>query len=54
MLKPRGPLHPLPVPDDHGTSVGMDFVQPLPGDEGFSCILTITDWLGSSIQIIPT
>jgi hypothetical protein len=30
--KPRGPLHPLPVPDEQGASVAMDFVGPLPED----------------------
>jgi hypothetical protein len=32
----------------------MDFIGPLPLDEGFDCILTITDKLGSDIRIIPT
>jgi len=32
----------------------MDFVGPLPEDDGFNCILTITDRLGSDIRIIPT
>ena len=41
--KPRGPLHPLPVLDERGSSVTMDFVGPLPKDEGFNCILTMTD-----------
>jgi hypothetical protein len=52
--KPRGPLHPLRVPDERGSSVAMDFVGLLPEDEGFNCILTMTDCLGSDIQIIPT
>jgi len=52
--KPRGPLHPLPVPDERGSSVAMDFVGPLPEDEGFNCILTMTDCLGLDIQIVPT
>jgi len=52
--KPRGPLHPLHVPDERGSSVAMDFVGPLPEDEGFNCILTMTDRLGSDIWIIPT
>ena len=53
-IKPRGPLHPLPVPDERGSSVAMDFVGPLPEDEGFNCILTMTDRLGSDIHIVPT
>jgi hypothetical protein len=52
--KPRGPLHPLCVPDERGSSVAMDFVGLLPEDEGFNCILTMTDRLGSDIRIIPT
>src|SRR5262245_19413277 len=38
-----GPLHPLPIPDQRGDSVTMDFIEPLPLDEGFDCILSITD-----------
>jgi len=45
MSKPKGPLHPLPVPDECGASVAMDFVGPLLEDEGFNCILTMTDRL---------
>jgi len=52
--KPAGPLHPLPVPDDRGLSIAMDFIGPLPLDEGYDCILTITDRLGADIRIIPT
>ena len=52
--KPTGPLHPLPVPDERCESISMDFIGPLPLDEGHDCILTITDRLGSDIRIIPT
>lgn len=52
--KPIGPLHPLPVPDRRCDSVAMDFIGPLPIDNGYDCILTITDRLGSDIRIIPT
>ena len=52
--RPAGPLHPLPVPDDRGSSIAMDFVGPLPLDEGYDCILSITDRLGSDVRIIPT
>ena len=34
--------------------IAMDFIRPLPEDEGSDSILTITDRLGSDIQIIPT
>ena len=47
--KPAGPLHPLPVPDCHGSSIAMDFVGPLPLDQGYDCILLITDRLGSDV-----
>jgi Chromo (CHRromatin Organisation MOdifier) domain len=53
-MKPQGPLHPLPVPNAHSSSVAMDFIGPLPMDNGFDCILTIIDCLGADIQIIPT
>ena len=32
----------------------MDFIGPLPPDQGFNCILTITDRLGSDMRLIPT
>ena len=51
--KPKGPLHPLPIPDDHCDSIAMDFIGPLPEDDGFNCLLTITDRLGSDIQLVP-
>jgi hypothetical protein len=53
-MKPVGPLHPLKVPDGRCESITMDFIGPLPEDEGSDCILAITDRLGSEIQIIPT
>ena len=52
--KPLGPLHPLPIPDQHGDSVSTDFTGPLPEDENKNCIVTFMDHLGSDIQIIPT
>ena len=51
--KPTGPLHPLPIPDNRGDSVAIDFIGPLPLNEGFDCILSMTDRLGSDICIIP-
>ena len=32
----------------------MDFVGPLPVDEGFNCLLTVTDRLNSDYRFIPT
>ena len=52
--KPIGPLHPLPIPDARCDSVAIDFIGPLPLDNGFDTIITFTDCLGSDIQIIPT
>lgn len=52
--RPAGPLHPLPVPDTRGACIAMDFVGPLPTNEGFDCILSITDHLGSDVCIVPT
>jgi hypothetical protein len=52
-IKPIGPLHPLPVPDVHGDSVAIDFIGPLPMDEGFDCIMTLTDRLGSDVRLVP-
>ena len=52
--KAAGPLHPLPIPEERGDSVALDFIGPLPVDNGFDCILSMTDRLGSDIRIIPT
>jgi len=41
--KTAGPLHPLPVPDKHFDSVAIDFMGPLPKDDGFDAIVTRTD-----------
>lgn len=49
--KVLGPLHPLPVPDDHFTSVAIDFVGPLPKDGPFDSIVTMTDRLGADLQL---
>ncbi len=52
--KPAGLLHLLPMPDERGNSITMDFIGPLPEGKGFNCLLTITDCLGSDIRLIPT
>jgi hypothetical protein len=52
--KVPGPLHPLPIPENRADSVALDFIGPLPLDEGFDCILSITDRLHSDVRIIPT
>lgn len=44
----------MPIPDQCGDSVAMDFISPLPEDNGINCILTMTDRLNSDIQIIAT
>lgn len=53
MVKLSGPLHPLPVPDGRLDSITMDFVGPLHKEDGFNCLLIITDRLGSDVQIVP-
>lgn len=52
--RPAGPLHPLPVPDSRFDSVTLDFVGPLPLDEGFDALFTMTDRLGADIQVAPS
>ena len=52
--RPTGPLHPLPVPDGRGDSVAIDFIGPLPEDDGFNCIVTMTDRSGSDVRVVPT
>jgi hypothetical protein len=52
--KPFGPLHPLPVPDQHGNYMAMDFIGPLPEDKGKDCIVTFTNRLNSNICIVAT
>jgi hypothetical protein len=52
--QPMGPLHLLPILDQQGDSVVMDFIGPLPEDEGFDCIVTFTNWLNSDLRVIPT
>jgi hypothetical protein len=46
--KPVGPLHPLPIPDKRFDSVAIDFIGPLPEDQGCNGIITMTDRLGSA------
>ncbi|KAF9441589.1 hypothetical protein P691DRAFT_622707, partial [Macrolepiota fuliginosa MF-IS2] len=49
----KGPLHPLPVPKDQFTSVAINFIGPLPKDDGFDFLATVTDCLGADIKLIP-
>ena len=49
-----GPLHPLPVPDERCQSIAIDFIGLLPKDGNYDSIVTITDHLGTDVQIIPT
>jgi hypothetical protein len=50
--KTLGPLHPLPVPKGRFDSVAIDFIGPLPLDEGFNGIVTMTDRLGADVQLV--
>jgi hypothetical protein len=53
--KPKGPLHPLSIPDKRGDSVAMDFIGPLLSDKGYDCIVTFTDRLGGTdVRLEPT
>ncbi|OJT04019.1 Transposon Tf2-7 polyprotein [Trametes pubescens] len=52
--RPTGPLHPLPIPQQRGDAIAIDFVGELPDDGGLNCIATVTDRLGSDIRLIPT
>jgi len=47
-------LHPLPIPDQRGDSVAIDFIGPLPEDDGKNSIITFTDRLGSDIQLVAS
>ena len=52
--KPTGPLHPLPIPDARFESVAIDRVGPLPEEDGFNGILTMTDRLGAAdVRLVP-
>ena len=53
-VKLIGPLHPLPILDERGDSVAIDFIGPLPEDNRNYCIVTFTDRLGSDIQLVTT
>ena len=53
-IKTSWPIAPLPVPNDRGLSIAMDFIGLLSANESYNCILTITDHLGADIRIIPT
>ena len=50
-MRCAGPLHLLPVSDNWFNMITINFVGPLPKDEGFDAIVTITDRLGTDIQI---
>jgi len=51
---PSGPLHPLPIPDQRGDSIAMDFISPLPPDNDCNCIITFTDHLNSDIRLVAS
>ena len=52
MTAPAGPLHPLPIPDGRGESVAIDFIGPLPEDQGYKMLVTMTDCLGADIRLV--
>ena len=47
-------MHPLPIPEQRGDSVAIDFIGPLPPDSIYDSIIMFTDHLGSNLQIVPT
>jgi len=47
-------LHPLPILDQRGDSIAIDFIGPLPEDDGKNSIITFTDQLGSDIQLVAS
>ena len=51
--KPISPLHPLPIPDQRGNLVAINFIRPLPKDGHYNSIITFMDHLGSDLQIVP-
>jgi hypothetical protein len=51
--RPPGPLHPLNVPNKCFEAVAIDFVGPLPKDEGFDALVTMMDRLGADLQLAP-
>ena len=52
--KPTGPLHPLPIPDARFDTVALDFIGPLPEEEGRDTILSMTDTLGTEVRLAAT
>jgi hypothetical protein len=49
--QPPGPLHPLNVPNEQFESVAINFVGPLPRNNGFDEIVTMTDRMGANFQL---
>ena len=52
--KPYRPLHPLPIPDQLGDSVAIDFIGPLLEDDGKNSIITFTNQFDSDIQLVAS
>jgi hypothetical protein len=52
--KQTGPMHPLPIPDQRGDSVAINFIGPLPLDNSYDCIISMTNRLNSNIHIVPS
>ena len=52
-MVPAGPLHPLPIPDKCRNSVAINFIGPLPEEDGYNMILLMTDHLGADIHLVP-
>ena len=48
----QGLLKPLPIPDRKWSEISTDFIQDLPGSNGYKHIMVIVDRLGKGVQVI--
>lgn len=53
MKPPARPLHPLPIAERRGDRIFINFVGPLPEDQGYNYLCMITDQLNSNYRLIP-
>jgi transposase InsO family protein len=49
----QGLLKPLPVPDRLWKEISIDFIEGLPGSEGMTCLMVVTDRLSKGSIFIP-
>ncbi len=54
LVKPAGPLQPLPVPSTKFHTIGIDQIVALPeSSEGYDALLTVTDHLTKYVVLVP-